>query len=76
MKKNKLIGYSLSIVGVLTCLEVMLFIRNSLASGWNIPPGRFFTTVAETGMVFPLITALCILVVGLVILAIAYKKEA
>jgi hypothetical protein len=61
--KKTLIGCSLSIVGALGYLAVMIFISNNLVSGWGTPPGRFLTTVAETDMGFPFIASLCILAV-------------
>ena len=73
--KKTLIGCSLSIVGALGYLAIMIFAGNNLVSGWGTPPGRFLTTVSETEMVFPFITSLCILVVGLFILAVEFFKS-
>ncbi|MGE5381404.1 MAG: hypothetical protein ACM3NT_10115 [Methylocystaceae bacterium] len=73
--RNTLIGCSLSITGALGYLAVMIFVGNNLVSGWSTPPGRFLTTVAEREMIFPFIVSLCILVIGLTILAVEFFKK-
>lgn len=73
--KKAIIGGSFSIVGALCYLAIMIFVGNNLVSGWGTPPGRFLTTVSETGMSFPFLVSICILVVGLAILTIEYLKK-
>ncbi len=73
--KKTLIGCTLSIVGALGYLAVMIFVGNNLVSGWGTPPGRFLTSVAETEMVFPFAASLLILAIGLVIIAVEFFRE-
>lgn len=73
--KKTIIGCSLSIVGALGYLAVMIFVGNNLVSGWGTPPGRFLTTVAKTEMVFPFVVSLFILVIGLGILTVEFFKK-
>jgi tetrahydromethanopterin S-methyltransferase subunit B len=53
----------------------MIFVGNNLVSGWGTPPGRFLTTVAKTDMVFPFIVSLCILALGLLIIAVEFFRK-
>lgn len=46
-----------------------------MASSWLTPPGRFFTTVIETGMVIPMLIGLIFLVCGVLIMGIEYFKK-
>lgn len=73
--KKTIIGCGLAITGALGYLAVMILVSNNLVSGWGTPPGRFLTTVAEREMTFPFSTSLCILVIGLTILAVEYLKK-
>ena len=73
--KKVLIGGFTSLIGTIWCLAVMLFVGNNLVSGWSTPPGRFLTTVIETGMTFPLIFACALFLGGLLIMGIAYFKK-
>ncbi|MEG1390757.1 MAG: hypothetical protein RSD07_10345, partial [Angelakisella sp.] len=66
--KRVLIGGFLSLIGTIWSLAIIIFAGSNLASSWNTPPGRFFTTVIETGMILPLIIASVLLVVGLLIM--------
>lgn len=75
MMKRTLIGGFLSLLGTIWGLAVLLFVGNNLASGWSTPPGRFLTTVAETGMTLPFVLATLFLLGGLVIMAVEYFKK-
>lgn len=73
--KRTLIGGFLSLLGTIWILAVLVFVGNNLVSGWSTPPGRFLTTVAETGMTFPLILAILFLALGLIIMAVEFFKK-
>ena len=73
--KRVLIGGFLSLIGTIWSLAIIIFAGNNLVSCWNTPPGRFFTTVIETGMMLALIIAFVLLVVGLLIMGIEYFKK-
>ena len=73
--KRVLIGGFLSLVGTIWSLAVILFAGNHLVSSWGTPPGRFLTTVMDTGMLMPLILACLIFVSGLLILCVEYFKK-
>jgi len=73
--KKVLIGGFLSLIGTIWCLTVIIFAGTNLVSGWSTPPGRFFTTVIETGMMLPLVIAFVLLVIGLFIMVIEYFKK-
>ncbi len=73
--KKTIIGCTLSIVGALGYLAVMIYVGNNLVSGWGTPPGRFLTTVGETEMSVPLIVSIMILVTGMCIMAVEYARK-
>lgn len=73
--KRVLIGGFLSLLGTIWGLAVIVFVGNNLVSGWSTPPGRFLTTVSETGMTFPLIFAVLFLALGLIIMAVEFFKK-
>lgn len=73
--KRVLIGGFLSLLGTIWGLAVIVFVGNNLVSGWSTPPGRFLTTVSETGMTFPLIFAVLFLGLGLIIMAVEFFKK-
>lgn len=73
--KRTLIGGFLALIGTIWELAVILFAGNNLASAWSTPPGRFFTTVLETGMLFPFVLATALLVAGLAILLVEYFRR-
>ncbi len=73
--KRVLIGGFLSLLGTIWGLAVLVFVGNNLVSGWSTPPGRFLTTVSETGMTFPLIFAVLFLALGLIIMAVEFFKK-
>ncbi len=73
--KRTLIGGFLTLIGTIWGLAVYVVTGNNLVSGWSTPPGRFLTTVAETGMTFPLILAAVLVAVGLGILIAEYFRK-
>ena len=73
--KRALIGGFLSLIGTIWALAVIIFVGNNLVSGWSTPPGRFMTTVTETGMTFPLAVSIILLLLGLVIMGIEYFRK-
>ena len=73
--KRTLIGGILSTIGAIGDLVIILFIGTNLVDSWSTPPGRFYTTISELGMMLPIIIATTLLVLGLVILAVEYFRE-
>jgi hypothetical protein len=73
--KRVLIGGFLSLIGTIWALAIIIFAGNNLTSGWSTPPGRFLTTVAETGMTFPLVLAALFLGLGLIILGVEFFRR-
>ena len=73
--KRVLIGGFLSLIGTIWELAIIVFVGNNLVSGWSTPPGRFLSTVIETGMTSPMIIATLLLLVGLLIMGIEYFKK-
>jgi hypothetical protein len=73
--KRVLIGGFLSLIGTIWSLAIIIFAGNNLVSGWSTPPGRFWTTIQETGMTFPFVLAIILLVLGLLIMGIEYFKK-
>lgn len=73
--KRALIGGFISLLGTIWGLAVILFVGGNLSSSWSTPPGRFWTSVLETGMIFPLVIAALLLILGLVIMGVEYFKK-
>ena len=73
--KRAIIGGFLSLIGTIWELAVIIFAGSNMVSGWSTPPGRFMTTIIETGMSFPMVVASVLLVLGLVILGIEYFRK-
>lgn len=73
--KRALIGGFLALLGTIWGLAVILYAGNNPVSAWATPPGRFLTTVAETGMAIPLILAALFLVLGLIVMGVEYFKK-
>jgi len=73
--KKVIIGGFFSLIGTIWALAVILFAGNNLTSGWSTPPGRFLTTVSETGMTLPMVISSLFLAVGLIIMGIEYFKK-
>ncbi|MGN0478703.1 MAG: hypothetical protein ACI4GO_04675 [Hominenteromicrobium sp.] len=73
--KRAFIGGMLSLLGTIWGMAVVLFVGNNMTSAWSTPPGRFLTTVAETGMTLPFAVAVFLGVLGLVIMGIEYFKK-
>lgn len=73
--KKTVIGGFLALIGTIWELAVILFAGNNLVSGWATPPGRFLTTVLETGMLLPFVLATALLAAGLAILAVEYFRK-
>lgn len=73
--KRVLIGGFLSLLGTIWGMAVLLFVGNNMASAWSTPPGRFLTTVAETGLTLPFAVSILFVALGLVIMGIEYFKK-
>lgn len=73
--KRAIIGGFLSLIGTIWGLAVLIFVGSNLVSMWSTPPGRFLTTLSETGMTLPLVSASILLLLGLVIMGIEYFKK-
>lgn len=73
--KKVLIGGFLSLIGTIWSLAVIIFAGNNLASSWQTPPGRFFTTIMETGMLTPITIAFVIFLCGILIMGVEYFKK-
>ncbi len=73
--KRALIGGFLSLLGTIWGVVVLLYVADNWVSNWYTPPGRFLTTVWETGMTAPFVLAMALLLAGLVILGIEYFKK-
>lgn len=75
LMKRSIIGGFLSLIGTIWSLAIILFAGNNLVSAWATPPGRFWSTVIETGMLFPMVLAIALLVLGLLVLGIEYFRK-
>jgi len=73
--KRALIGGFLALIGTIWELAIFIFASINLVSSWATPPGRFLTTIAETGMTFPAVVATVLFLAGLAILAIEYFRK-
>ena len=73
--KRALIGGFLALIGTIWELAIFIFASINLVSGWSTPPGRFLTTIAETGMTFPAVVATVLFLAGLVILGVEYVRK-
>ena len=73
--KKAMIGGFLSLIGTIWGLAIIVFAGNNMVSGWSTPPGRFFTTISESGMTLPMVIAFLLLVAGLLIMGIEYFRK-
>lgn len=73
--KRTIIGGFLSLIGTIWGLAIVVFTGNNMTSSWSSPPGRFLTTIAETGMTFPTVLAFLLLGLGLVVMAVEYFRK-
>ena len=73
--KKAIIGGFLSLIGTIWELAINVFAGNNMVSGWSTPPGRFLTTISESGMTLPMVIAFLLLVAGLLIMGIEYFRE-
>ena len=73
--KKVLIGGFLSLIGTIWSLAIIIFAGNNLVSGWSTPPGRFITTVFETGMMAPMVIATAFFFGGIIIMGVEYFKK-
>ena len=73
--KKVLIGGFLSLIGTIWSLAIILFVGNNMVSAWSTPPGRFITTIIQTGMLFPMVVSIIIGFCGLLVLIIEYFKK-
>ena len=73
--KRALIGGFLTLTGMLGVLAVFFAAGANLVSGWSTPPGRFLTTVLETGMAPLLALSGLMLLCGLLAMGIEYFRR-
>ena len=73
--KKTVIGGVLTLLGTIWGMAVLLYVGNNLVSGWATPPGRFLTTVLETGMTFPLLLSAVLLALGLAAMGVEYFRK-
>ncbi len=73
--KKALIGGFLSLLGTIWALVIVSFTANHPAQAWANPPGRFLTTVFETGMLIPAVIAAVLLLGGIAIMGIEYFRK-
>ena len=63
--KRAIIGGFFSLIGSIWALAIAFTAGNNLVSGWPTPPGRFLTTVSETGLMFFFVLSILLIVLGL-----------
>ena len=73
--KKVIIGGFSSLIGTIWGLAITIFIANDLTSSWATPPGRFLTTVIESGMMIPMIISFVFLLFGLFAMGTEYFKK-
>lgn len=73
--KRAMIGGVLSLLGTIWGIAALLYAGSHLVSAWTTPPGRFWSTVLETGMVFPLLFSFVLLVLGLAAMGVEYFRK-
>ena len=70
--KRVLIGGFLILIGSIWGLAICVFCGINLTVAWPTPPGRFLTTVFETGMTLPFVLAIVFIVLGFTIFVKEY----
>lgn len=70
--KRVLIGGFLMLIGTIWGLAICVFCGMNLTDAWPTPPGRFLTTVFETGMTLPCVLAIVFIVLGFTIFVKEY----
>lgn len=70
--KRVLIGGFLMLIGTIWGLAICIFCGMNLTDAWPTPPGRFLTTVSETGMTLPFVLAIVFIVLGFAIFVKEY----
>ncbi len=70
--KRVLIGGFLMLIGTIWGLAICVFCGMNLTDAWPTPPGRFLTTVFETGMTLPFVLAIVFIVLGFTIFVKEY----
>lgn len=73
--KKVIIGGFISIIGTTGNLAVFISAANNMVGGWSTPPGRFLSTVSETGMMPFLIFSCLFIIIGQIIMGIEYFKK-
>ena len=73
--KRMIIGGFISLAGTIWGHAITVSAGNNMDRGWSSPPGRFLTTIMETGMAIPMTIALLLLLIGLAILGIEYFRN-
>lgn len=70
--KRVLIGGFLMLIGTIWGLAICIFCGMNLTDAWPTPPGRFLTTVSETGMTLPFVLAIVFIVLEFAIFVKEY----
>ena len=70
--KRVLIGGFLMLIGTIWGLAFCIFCGMTLTDAWPTPPGRFLTTVSETGMTLPIVLAIVFILLGFAIFGKEY----
>ena len=70
--KRVLIGGFLMLIGTIWGLAICIFCGMNLTDAWPTSPGRFLTTVSETGMTLPFVLAIVFIVLGFAIFVKEY----
>ncbi len=73
--KKTLIGGFVSLIGTIWALASINIAGNNLVSAWSTPPGRFLTTLAATGLLWPFILAIVATLGGMLLMGIEYFKK-
>ena len=73
--RRAIIGCFLSLIGAIGIHASFVVVGNNFVSGWGTPPGRFLTTISETGMTGPMVIASTLIVTGFIIMSNEYRRE-
>lgn len=75
--KKVLIGGFLSLIGSIWCLAGFFAAAANVENitGWSNPPGRFGTSMIESGMVWPVAIGGLLLALGVAIMGVEYFRK-
>lgn len=75
--KKVLIGGFLSLVGSFWCMGGLIGAAMNVynVGSWSTPPGRFGTSLLESGMAWPVALGGLLLALGLVIMGVEYFRK-